>query len=129
MKVLAKAARMIGVDQLHVGTIVGKMSETREEVAESCKALKAKMDGLKPVLPVASGGLHPGLVPALMRFFGKDLVIQAGGGIHGHRDGTTSGARAMRQAVEATLEGMSLKDFAEDHAELRVALETWGFSA
>jgi ribulose-bisphosphate carboxylase large chain len=129
MRVLAKAARMIGVDQLHVGTVVGKMSETREEVAENCEALKMEMSGLKPVMPVASGGLHPGLVPALMRFFGEDFVIQAGGGIHGHRDGTMSGARAMRQAVEATLEGRSLKAFAENHAELRVALETWGSSA
>lgn len=129
MKVLAKAARMIGVDQLHVGTVVGKMSETKEEVTENCEALKAKMYGLKPVLPVASGGLHPGLVPTLMRFFGKDFVIQAGGGIHGHRDGTMSGARAMRQAVEATLEGVSLRDFAEDHAELKAALETWGYSS
>lgn len=128
MRVLAKVARMIGVDQLHVGTVVGKMSETREEVAENCEALKTEMSGLGPVMPVASGGLHPGLVPALMRFFGEDFVIQAGGGIHGHRDGTISGARAMRQAVEATLEGMSLKDFAEKHAELRAALETWGCS-
>ncbi len=128
MRVLAKVARMIGVDQLHVGTVVGKMSETREDVAENCEALKTEMSGLKPVMPVASGGLHPGLVPALMRFFGEDFVIQAGGGIHGHRDGTISGARAMRQAVEATLEGTSLKDFAENHAELRAALETWGCS-
>jgi ribulose-bisphosphate carboxylase large chain len=129
MRVLAKAARMIGVDQLHVGTVVGKMSETREEVAENCEALKMQMSGLKPVMPVASGGLHPGLVPALMQFFGEDFVIQAGGGIHGHRDGTISGARAMREAVEATLEGTSLKAFAENHAELRTALETWGSGA
>ena len=129
MQVLAKAARMIGVDQLHVGTVVGKMSETKEEVVENCEALKAKMDGLKTVMPVASGGLYPGLVPALMRFFGRDFIIQAGGGIHGHRDSTMSGARAMRQAVEATLEGMDLNDFAKNHAELRVALETWGYSA
>jgi len=129
MRVLAKLARMIGVDQLHVGTVVGKMSETREEVAENCEALKMKIGGLKPVMPVASGGLYPGLVPTLMRFFGEDFVIQAGGGIHGHRDGTISGARAMRQAVEATLEGTSLKAFAENHAELRAALETWGSSS
>jgi len=126
MRVLAKAARMIGVDQLHVGTVVGKMSETKEEVAENLEALKTQMNGLKPVMPVASGGLHPGLVPALMRFFGEDFVIQAGGGIHGHKNGTISGAKAMRQAVEATLEGKSLKDFAQNHAELRTALETWG---
>jgi ribulose-bisphosphate carboxylase large chain len=125
MKVIAKVARIIGVDQLHVGTVVGKMSETREEVSENCEALKTDMYGVKKVLPVASGGLHPGLVPALMKFFGKDFVIQAGGGIHGHSEGTVSGAKAMRQAVDATLQDVSLKEYAETHKELRAALEIW----
>jgi ribulose-bisphosphate carboxylase large chain len=126
MKVIAKIARMIGVDQLHVGTVVGKMFETRDEVRENCEALKTEMSGLKPVLPVASGGLHPGLVPSLMEFFGKDFVIQAGGGIHGHSDGTVAGAKAMRQAVDATLEGVPLKEYARAHVELETALRIWG---
>ena len=125
MKVIAKVARVIGVDQLHVGTVVGKMSETQEEVSENCAAITAELDGLKKVLPVASGGLYPGLVPALMKFFGKDFVIQAGGGIHGHTDGTVSGAMAMRQAVDATLQGVSLKEYAKNHKELQIALNVW----
>jgi len=125
MRVVAEVARILGVDQLHVGTVVGKMFETAEDVAENRDALTLKMDGLKPVMPVASGGLHPGLVPPLMRFFGKDFVIQAGGGIHGHPGGTKAGATAMRQAVEATLQGVPLKTYARDHNELKVALETW----
>jgi ribulose-bisphosphate carboxylase large chain len=125
MRVIAKVARIIGVDQLHVGTVVGKMSETREEVSENTEALRTELYGLKKVLPVASGGLHPGLIPSLMKFFGNDFVIQAGGGIHGHIDGTVSGAMAMRQAVDATMQGVSLKSYAESHKELRVALELW----
>ena len=125
MRVIAKTVRIIGVDQLHVGTVVGKMSETREEVSENCEALRTELDGLKEVLPVASGGLHPSLVPSLMSFFGKDFVIQAGGGIHGHSGGTVSGAKAMRQAVDATLQSISLKEYAEAHEELRTALEIW----
>ncbi len=125
MKVIAKVARIIGVDQLHVGTVVGKMSETREEVSENCEALKTDMYGLSDVLAVASGGLYPGLVPALMSFFGNDFVIQAGGGIHGHPDGTVSGATAVRQAVDAVLHGVSLKEYAKTHKELQAALEIW----
>jgi ribulose-bisphosphate carboxylase large chain len=125
MSVIAKVARIIGVDQLHVGTVVGKMSETREAVSENCEALKTDMYGVNEVLPVASGGLYPGLVPALMKFFGNDFVIQAGGGIHGHTDGTVSGAKAMRQAVDATLQGISLQEYAESHKELQTALELW----
>jgi ribulose-bisphosphate carboxylase large chain len=125
MRVISKVARILGVDQLHVGTVVGKMFETRTEVAENLDALKMRMSGLKPVLPVASGGLHPALVPALVDFFGTDFVIQAGGGIHGHRDGTEAGAKAMRQAVDATLQDITLGEYAKTHKELEAALETW----
>jgi ribulose-bisphosphate carboxylase large chain len=125
MRVIAKTVRIIGVDQLHVGTVVGKMSETREEVSENCEALRTELDDLKKVLPVASGGLHPSLVASLIDFFGKDFVIQAGGGIHGHSGGTVSGAKAMRQAVDATLQNISLKEYAKTHRELKRALEIW----
>ncbi len=125
MRVIAKVARIIGVDQLHVGTVVGKMSETKQEVIDNIEACKMPMDGLTPVLPVASGGLHPRLVPALMETFGNDFVIQAGGGIHGHKNGTWAGARAMRQAVDATLNEKTLDEFAEKHEELRAAITMW----
>jgi ribulose-bisphosphate carboxylase large chain len=125
MRVVAKVARIIGVDQLHVGTVVGKMSETKQEVLENVEACKMPMAGLRRVLPVASGGLHPRLVPALMATFGQDFVIQAGGGIHGHTNGTFAGATAMRQAVEATLEGNKIEEYAATHKELKTALELW----
>ena len=125
MRVIAKVARILGVDQLHVGTAVGKMAETRDEVHENTKALKQPMHGLRKVLPVASGGLHPGHVPDLIEIFGTDFVIQAGGGIHGHPDGSVAGAMALRQAVDARLGGQALKEYAEDHRELARALETW----
>jgi len=125
MVVLAKVARLIGVDQLHVGTAVGKMSETEEEVRANIAACKCPMYRVSPVLPVASGGLHAGMVPELMRIFGVDAIIQAGGGIHGHPGGTVKGAAAMRQAVDAVLGGYTLEKYAEDHAELAGALSKW----
>ncbi|MGD2201683.1 MAG: type III ribulose-bisphosphate carboxylase, partial [Candidatus Bathyarchaeota archaeon] len=125
MRVIAKVARVIGVDQLHVGAVIGKMSETRKEVMENVEALKEPIKNIKNVFPVASGGLHPGLVPRLMKIFGEDSIIQAGGGIHGHPEGTAAGARAMRQAVDAVLTGTSLERYADDYRELAVALETW----
>ncbi len=126
MRVIAKVARMLGVDQLHVGTAVGKMAETVEEVRANIEALTEPMYGLNRALPVASGGLHPGMVHKLMGFFGNDLVIQAGGGIHGHPDGTVKGATALRQAVDAVMEGETLMDYAKSHMELGKALSRWG---
>jgi ribulose-bisphosphate carboxylase large chain len=125
MKPIASVARIIGVDQLHVGTVVGKMSETKPEVLENISACKSTLGDLMPVLPVASGGLYPQLVPALLETFGNDVVLQAGGGIHGHPEGTVDGAKAMRQAVDATLEGQSLIEYAKAHKELMLALEHW----
>lgn len=125
MKPIASVTRIIGVDQLHVGTVVGKMVETKPEVLENINACKSELGGLKPVLPVASGGLYPRLVPALLEIFGSDVVIQAGGGIHGHPDGTVAGAKAMRQAVDAVLEGKTLDEHAKEHKELALALIQW----
>jgi ribulose-bisphosphate carboxylase large chain len=125
MKPIAIVARVIGVDQLHVGTVVGKMSETKQDVIENISACKAELGKLKPLLPVASGGLHPWLVPALLETFGNNVVIQAGGGIHGHPGGTVSGAQAMRQAVDASMEGISLEAYARSQVELKVALDHW----
>lgn len=125
MQTIAKIARIIGVDQLHVGTVVGKMSETKDEVLNNIIALKQDIHTFRRVMPVASGGLHPGLIPSLMDTFGKDFIIQAGGGIHGHPNGTTAGAAAMRQAVDSTLKHISLTDYSESHAELKTAVDLW----
>ena len=125
MKPIASIARIIGVDQLHVGTVVGKMSETKAEVLENIAVCKGELDNLKPVLPVASGGLYPTLVPALLETFGNDVVLQAGGGIHGHPEGTVNGAKAMRQAVDAVLKNKTLAEYANSHKELSLALNHW----
>ena len=58
---------------------------------------------------------------------GKDVVIQAGGGIHAHPHGTVAGAKAMNQSVDATLKGISLKEYAKTHPELKEALKKWGY--
>jgi len=126
MKVIARLSRLIGLDQLHIGTAVGKMFETHEEVIENKKALTEDFYGIKRVMPVSSGGLQPSMIPALYKIFGNDVIMQFGGGLHGHRLGTGAGARAIRQALDATLEGIPLKEYAKNHAELKIAIEQWG---
>jgi ribulose-bisphosphate carboxylase large chain len=56
---------------------------------------------------------------------GKDLVMQFGGGIHAHPDGTFRGAIAVRQALEAYMRKIPLKQYAKDHIELKHALKHW----
>jgi ribulose-bisphosphate carboxylase large chain len=125
MKVIAKNTRLMGADQLHVGTAVGKMKEGEEEVLDNTNCLRSKMHDVKPAMPVASGGLYPAVVPPLLALFGHNVVVQAGGGVHGHPDGTYAGATAMRQSIDAVMEGRTLQEYAEKHEELRKALEIW----
>ncbi|MDD2777735.1 MAG: RuBisCO large subunit C-terminal-like domain-containing protein [Methanocellales archaeon] len=123
---LAVLVRLCGGDQLHTGTATGKMESDIEGVKEINDFLKSDWHDFKTVFPVASGGLHPGLVPYEINAFGKDVVLQAGGGIHGHPDGTTAGAKAMRQAVDAARKNIPLEKYALEHPELMRALEKWG---
>jgi len=125
MLVLAKLLRLVGVDQLHTGTVVGKMEGKKEEVIRINEFLRGKFGKLKPVLPIASGGMHPGLVPKLMKILGRGLVINFGGGIHGHPKGSGPGAKAVYQAIEATMKKIPLKEYAKAHKELKEALDYW----
>jgi len=128
MLVLAKLARMAGVDSLHTGTVIGKMEGNKKDVTEIDDFLKSEWGGLKTTLPVASGGLHPGHVAKLYKLLGKDVLINMGGGIHGHPDGTRAGAIAARQALEAAINGIPLEKYAKEkgHCELALALDKWG---
>jgi ribulose-bisphosphate carboxylase large chain len=138
MEVIAQFARMVGVDTLHIGTAYGKMSGGKKEVlhieqemesqftTKTKENLEQKWFGVKPVFGVASGGVYPGITDKIVQFMGKDVVVQAGGGIHGHPCGTIAGAKAMRQAVDATIKKIKLKIYAKTHPELKQALEKWG---
>jgi ribulose-bisphosphate carboxylase large chain len=126
MRPFARMVRWLGGDQLHTGTVSGKMSHDREEVVGDNRVLTGPCHGLKRVFPVSSGGLQPGNVHRELEVLGNDIVLQAGGGIHGHPDGTAAGARAMRQAVDAWMEGMTLAEYAKEHDELERALKKWG---
>ena len=125
MLVIAKIARLAGIDSLHTGTIVGKMEGGEEEVLEINKFLTSDWYGLKKVLPVASGGLSPLDVPELYKYFSNDILLNFGGGIHGHPEGSFKGARAVYQAVEGTVKGLGLEEFSKSHEELKSALNHW----
>ncbi len=143
MYTLAKLYRLVGVDQLHVGTPgVGKLEAKTVDVINHARILREqhfvpdkddifhleqKWYHIKPAFPTSSGGLHPGTIPDVIKAMGVDTVIQVGGGVLGHPDGPRAGAAAVRQAIEAYLKGIPLPEYAESHRELKRALEKWGF--
>ena len=139
MLVLSKLLRFAGVDQLHIGTVVGKMEGDRDDVLLCHEALGSSEEvnvriylphqdwgDMKSVFSVASGGLHPGHTADLFKIFGKNAVFQYGGGVHGHPEGTKIGARAVRDAIDCVVRGKSLKEGAKSSKALEVALTKWG---
>jgi ribulose-bisphosphate carboxylase large chain len=138
MTVLAETARLIGVDQLHIGTVIGKLEASEEEVLTlRDKVVGKKYEGRrntlpqnwfgkKDVLPVSSGGLHVGLLYPLLKMLGTDIIVQMGGGIWGHPMGGRAGAKALREAIDAYMSGSDLNDTTKASKELKAALEKWG---
>ncbi|WML38888.1 2,3-diketo-5-methylthiopentyl-1-phosphate enolase [Neobacillus sp. OS1-2] len=122
---LGKLLRYAGADLSLFPSPYGTVALDKP-LALSIAAELMKDDVFKKAFPVPSAGIHPGLVPLLIRDFGDDAVINAGGGVHGHPKGAHGGGLAFRQAIETTLQGIPLVEGAELFPELKQALELWG---
>ncbi len=120
----SKLMRMCGADQLHVGSVEGKFYYNTEETQATIAALRQPWLHIKPTMPVSSAGNRPSSIGANIRTLGTDMMFLAGGGIHGHPDGSTAGARAMMEAAKAALSGVPLDEAARKHPELERALST-----
>jgi ribulose-bisphosphate carboxylase large chain len=152
-RVISKWCRMLGVDHIHAGTVVGKLEgdpgairgyydTLRDDYVKKDPAHGIYFDQdwvhLPGVMPVASGGIHAGQMHQLLHYLGEDVVLQFGGGTIGHPMGISAGATANRVAVEAMIQARNegrdylkegpdiLKKAAKKCKELDAALDTWG---
>ena len=152
-RVIAKWCRLLGVDHIHSGTVVGKLEGDPNIIqgyydalrlehidADLTKGLYFDQDwaSMPGVMPVASGGIHAGQMHQLLHYLGEDVVLQFGGGTIGHPMGIAAGATANRVALEAMVKARNegrdyftegpdiLNAAAKGSPELQVALDTWG---
>jgi ribulose-bisphosphate carboxylase large chain len=151
-RVLAKWCRMLGVDHIHAGTVVGKLEGDPRAVRGYYDVCRERHNDANPetglffeqdwaslpgVMPVASGGIHAGQMHQLLHYLGEDVVLQFGGGTIGHPMGIAAGATANRVAVEAMIQARNEgRDFYEEGPDilaraargcpqLEAALEVW----
>ncbi|TCC62178.1 ribulose 1,5-bisphosphate carboxylase [Kribbella pittospori] len=123
----SKLARLAGADHLHTNGLSNKFYETDDEVLRSIAAVREPLLGGYQTLPVLSSGQTPGLAPETYRRTATtDLLVLAGGGIHGHPDGPAAGVTAMRAAWQSTTSGRDLTETAQQVPALQQALETFG---
>jgi len=123
---LGKLMRLAGADLVLFPSPYGSVVMSKEENMGIKEALLQPDDRLKRSFPVPSAGIHPGLVPWIIRDFGTDTIVNAGGGVHGHPGGAAAGGMAFRQAIDAVLRGESLTDATAHHPELAAAVQLWG---
>ena len=111
----------------HIKSTLKKAKKEEAKARSNYNAeIKTCKKKIKPVFAVCSGGLQPTHVPALVKMFGKDIIIQAGGGVHGNPLGTRKGSVAMRQAIDAVMKKVPLKKYAKGKEELSAAIKKWG---
>jgi ribulose-bisphosphate carboxylase large chain len=152
-RVIAKWCRLLGVDHIHAGTVVGKLEGDPNMVQGYYDTLRKGfverdlMHGIyfdqdwgsmPAVMPVASGGIHAGQTHQLLHYLGEDVVLQFGGGTIGHPMGVAAGATANRTAVELMVQARNEgRDYFSEGPEilrtgarwcepLRAALDVWG---
>ena len=152
-RVISKWCRMLGVDHIHAGTVVGKLEGDPSMIRGYYDTLRLDKIPTNPaqgiyfdqewasipgVMPVASGGIHAGQMHQLLHHLGEDVIMQFGGGTIGHPSGISAGAEANRIAVEGMIKARNegrdfleegdqiLKDVARTCPPLQVALDTWG---
>jgi len=124
--VLAKLVRLAGGDYFQIG-VMGQLdvhvaSRTPELLIKLYKVLSQPWGYLKDTASVVAGGLNAINLVDNIDAFGQDFMGLAGSSILKHPMGIKAGVDAMYQAAEAVRQNIPLRDYAQDHKELRVAI-------
>ena len=128
--VFAKLIRICGADLMLTPTMWSSIPMVSlEEGIRTSQVKLAPLGHIKPIFPMPCAGIYPGLAPILIGEYGPDIVIPAGGGMLGHPDGYTAGAKSWRQAIAASMSDEDFIEYAKkpENKELRRALEKWGY--
>ena len=116
--VIGKFTRLAGGDFQINGHPWGKFPVPYKVFYRSFKFFTQAWWHIKPMMYACSGGTTQLVVKNLIDDLGTDIILAAGGGVHGHPDGSEAGARSMRQAIDAAVEGIDLIEYAKTHKEL-----------
>lgn len=124
--VIGKLTRLAGGDFQINGHPWGKFPIAYKIFYRSFKFFTQPWWNIKPMMYACSGGTTQLVVKNCIDALGTDIILAAGGGVHGHPDGSEAGARSMRQAIDAALQGIDLIEYAKTHKELMRMAELLG---
>jgi len=123
--VFTKLLRMVGFDAIVYPGFGARMKSSKQDIVTSADACLQPMGKMKPMLPIPAGSQWAGSLGELKNALGTiDFGIVPGRGIFGHPLGPKAGAISLHQGWQAVAKGVSLDDYAADHEELRLAIES-----
>lgn len=115
---VGKITRLAGGDFQINGHPFGKFPVSYKMFYRSFKFFTQPWWNIKPMMYACSGGTTQLAVEKIIKAVGTDVMLAAGGGVHGHPDGSEAGAKSMRQAIDAAMAGIPVVEYAKTHAEL-----------
>jgi 2,3-diketo-5-methylthiopentyl-1-phosphate enolase len=124
--VINKLTRLCGADVQLIPHPIGKFDQLQHKSIQGIIQGSGKFYDIKPIFTLWGGGTIAGNIPYMMDLVGNDCIMGAGAAIHGFPDGPTAGAKALRQAIDAAMKGIGLREYAKTHKELQIAIDKWG---
>ena len=115
---VGKITRLAGGDFQINGHPFGKFPVSYKLFYRCFKFFTQPWWNIKPMMYACSGGTTQLAVEKIVKAVGTDVMLAAGGGVHGHPDGSEAGAKSMRQAIDAAMAGIPVVEYAKTHPEL-----------
>ncbi len=122
---LGKLNRYCGADFSLFPSPYGSVALPKESalaIHDEC----VKDDVFHPSFAVPSAGIHPGMVPLLMRDFGIDHIINAERRHSRPSERSRGRGKAFRAIIDAVLEAQPIEEKAASCKDLQLALDKWG---
>ncbi|TFF94994.1 MAG: ribulose 1,5-bisphosphate carboxylase [Promethearchaeota archaeon] len=127
--VMGTFGRLSGCDFIVTPAPYGKAPTRDDRFKEMARRMVMPMGNaphIKRTMPMPSGGITVSLVEKVVNALGTNIMIGSGGGIHAHPAGPIAGAKAFRQAIDAAMQGISVRDYGKEHEELGQSLGLFG---
>jgi ribulose-bisphosphate carboxylase large chain len=123
-RIITKLQRLVGFDCIILPGFGDRMKTSDSEVMIDIEECVKPMGHIGNALPVPAGSQWAGSIPQLYeKLKSVDFGIVPGRAVFEHPMGPKAGAASLRQAWEATRQGLTLDEYSKDHCELRAAIE------
>ncbi len=92
--------RLAGADAVIFLGFGGRFEDSEQLSRQTVAGCRAPMGHLRKSLPMVGGGMTLERLPALLEFYGPEMIFLVGGGLHTHGPDLVANCRAFRELVE-----------------------------